>query len=394
MNTHTLIIGAGASGIMAAISSARQGESVVICERMAVIAKKLLASGSGRCNLFNEKLDASFYSENAKELVSQVFSRFGKDEIFKFFKELGLQVYSQDGRIFPVTNQSSSVIAVLEKELSKYDIKIINSFIAKDIVYGSDGFVLTGGDSRQISSKKLIIACGGQSYPALGSDGSGYALAAKLGHIISSPVPACVPLIVKDHFCWHLQGQKIQAKVKALIGGKESVGVCGELLFTKYGLSGTAILDISRQVSREINRNNIKEVSLFVDMAPFIGQKELRDILTKRLKDNFKPEELLVGILPNKICLALKNEIAKKEADLIALMVKAKEFRVSGTRGWNEAEFTDGGVAPEQIKPENMESKLLKGLYFCGEIVDVAGERGGYNLAWAWASGYVAGMTL
>jgi predicted Rossmann fold flavoprotein len=392
MNTQDLIIGAGASGIMAAISAGRQGNSVIICERMAVIGKKLLASGSGRCNLLNEKLGPSFYSENAQELVKGVFSGFGKDKILGFFAELGLQVYNQDGRIFPVTNQSSSVLAVLEKELSKYDIKIIHSFAAKEIVHTSNGFVLTGSDSRQISSKKLIIAAGGQSYPSLGSDGSGYALAAKLGHTINLPVPACVPLIVKDPFCWHLQGQKIQAKV--FFEGKEPEAVCGELLFTKYGLSGTVILDISRQVSRLINRDNIKEVSLFADMAPFISHKELAAVIAKRLNDKFKPEELLIGILPNKLCLALKDLVVKNDPGLIASEIKKKEFKVSGTRGWDEAEFSDGGVAPGEIKNGSLESKIVKNLYFCGEIVDVGGQRGGYNLAWAWASGFVAGKGL
>lgn len=392
MNAHTLIIGAGASGIMAAISAARQGDPVIICERMPVIAKKLLASGSGRCNLLNEKLDSSFYSRDAEAMVRGVFSCFGKEKILKFFNDLGLQVYSQDDRIFPVTNQSSSVLAVLEKELSKYDIKIINSFAAKEIVSTAHGFVLTGSDSRKITSRKLIIACGGQSYPSLGANGSGYDLAAKLGHKINPPVPACVPLIVKDHFCWHLQGQKIQAKV--FFKGKEAEAVCGELLFTKYGLSGTAILDISRQVSREINRNKVKEISLFVDMAPFISLKDLSDILSKRLTDKFKPEELLIGILPNKLCLALKEQAAKNDVRMIVSEIKQKEFKVSGTRGWDEAEFSDGGVLPEEIKPESLESRIVKNLYFCGEIIDVAAQRGGYNLAWAWASGFVAGMTL
>ena len=392
LKTSTLVIGGGASGIIAAISAKRRGDAVIICERMPKAGKKILISGNGRCNLLNENLDESFYNLSSQNLVRSIFAKYGKHEILNFFKELGLETYSEGGRIFPVTNQSSSVLKVLEMELDRIDIPVELNFEAANISLSKNRFLVRSKIGKGIECERLIIACGGKSYPALGSDGSAYNLAGKLGHKIIGVAPAAVPLVVKDRLCHILQGQKIFANVKAVIGGKEVSESSADVIFTKYGLSGTGVLDVSEDISIAINRHNEDQIYVSIDMVPFMKTDVLESEIARRLKWNIKPEDLIAGILPNKFGPALKEDFDKGNARDIAMHLKNRTFRVLGTRGWNEAEFTAGGIDTEEVNHHTLESKLVKSLYFAGEILDVCGRRGGYNLAWAWASGFVAGL--
>lgn len=386
------VIGGGAAGIVAAISAARKGASVVICERMPKLGKKVLVSGGGRCNLTNRALDVSRYNTAGRSLAASVFSRFGNDDILAFFKEIGLEVYAEEDRIFPVTDQASSVVKVLEMDLKRLSVPVEFGFEAARID-GGDGFVVTSKTGKKIKSDKLIIAGGGKSYPALGSDGSCYGLTERFGHRIVEPVPVCVPLTVKDGLCHHLQGQKIQASATSLVGGKAAAEASGELLFTKYGLSGTAILDISESISIAFHREK-KDVSVSIDMVPFMDKEKLKAELERRVGRKVPAEDLLAGILPNKFGHLLKDALNAPDLGKAVAALKDRRFKVLGTRGWNEAEFTAGGVDTAEVKEGTLGSKREKGLYFAGEVIDVHGARGGYNLAWAWASGYVAGLAL
>lgn len=385
------VLGGGAAGIVAGISACRGGKSVVICERMPRLGKKILTSGNGRCNLLNEDLSDKSYNPKARPLAKSVFARFGKEDILRFFNELGLETYSEARRIFPITNQSASVLKVLEIELARLSISVELNYEVERLDTSRGSFVLTPRSGRKVSSGSLILAPGGKSYPALGSDGGAYRFAQNFGHKIIEPVPSAVPLTVKDPLCHLLQGQKIFARARSVIDGKVAAETGGELLFTKYGLSGTAILDISREISIAINRLHKKAVSAVVDMIPSMDIVSLKIELERRLKKGAGPEELIAGILPNRFALALEGMLKTKDAGLIAGMLKAKEFKVTGTRGWNEADFTAGGVDITDVSPETLESKLKSGLYFAGEVLNVDGCRGGYNLAWAWASGFIAG---
>ncbi|MDP3791676.1 MAG: aminoacetone oxidase family FAD-binding enzyme [Candidatus Omnitrophota bacterium] len=390
-NSHTLVIGGGAAGITAAIGARRKGVPVVICERMPKVGKKVLASGNGRCNLSNENLDESGYNRSARNLVKSVFTRYGKEEILNFFKDLGLETYSEGGRVFPATNQSSSVLKVLEMELARLGIVTELNFEVDKISHSAGIFSVKSKSGKSMECGKLIIAGGGKSYPALGSDGSCYELAHRLGHKIIEPVPAAVPLVVKDKLCHLLQGQKIFAKVKAVIDGKDVCESRGDLLFTKYGLSGTSIIDVSEEISVAINRHKKNNVFISIDMVPFMDAGVLENEIAKRVERALPAEELIVGILPNKFGPALKEHLDKDDTEDIAMSLKNRLFKVLGTRGWNEAEFTSGGVDTKEVNELTLESKLVKNLYFAGEALDVCGKRGGYNLAWAWASGLTAG---
>jgi hypothetical protein len=391
MNTYDIaIIGAGPAGITASIGAAFLKKNIILLEKQNSAGRKISVCGAGRCNFLNDKFDESFYNEEAQKLVKSVFSQFGKNETLKFFDKLGLKYYSEGGRFFPVTNQAASVLKILEIWLKKLAIPIELGFEAVEVSKDKNSFLIKSKNSREISCKKIIFAAGGKAYPALGSSLSLYDVAFKFGHGIITPVPSAVPLIAKDQFCHFLQGQKICAKVKCIIDGKFICEAGGEILFTKYGLSGTAILDVSEAVSIAINRHDNKNVKIEVDMVPFIDKETLEAELSQRLINGFSNEDLIAGILPNKFAKALKGLLEVKNIKALASVLKGKVFDILGTRGWNEAEFTCGGIDTEGINEITLESKLIKGLYAAGEILDVNGNRGGYNLAWAWASGYVS----
>jgi hypothetical protein len=389
----TVVIGGGAAGTCAAISNGRKGEPAIICEKTPQLGKKILASGNGRCNLLNDNLVESFYNPAARHLVKSIFDKFGKPEIMNLFKSLGLEVYSQDGRIFPVTNQAASVLKVLQMELSRLSIQIEYNFDCSGLSFSKQGILVLSKSGKTIECQKVIITGGGKTYPSFGSDGSTFEIARRLGHTIIDPVPSAVPLVVKDRLCQLLQGQKIFVKTKSIIEGREGEEIGGELLFTKYGLSGTCIIDISDEISVSINRHHKTDVFISVDMVPFMNPERLKSELARRRKGKLSDEEMLVGILPNKLCIALKDIFKNKNIDVIVDSLKNRRFKVAGTRGWNEAEFTNGGINVDEVKAGTLESKLRKGVYFAGEVLDVHGRRGGYNLGWAWASGFVAGLT-
>jgi len=387
----TVVVGGGAAGICAAISQARCGGQVVICEKTPQLGKKILASGDGRCNLLNDDLSEIHYNAAARKLVRSVLDQFDKAALLSFFQDLGLRVYSREGRIFPVTNQASSVLTVLEMELRRLAVPVIYNFNCVSLNISRDRIMVNSADGRTIFCRKVVLTGGGKTYPAFGSDGSIYEVAKKLGHTLVEPVPAVVPLVVKDNLCQVLQGQRITAAARSLVRGREGEEARGELLFTKYGLSGTCILDVSESISTALNRDHLDEVGVSIDLVPFLERSRLKAEIEKRRRAKWPPEEMLAGLLPNKVSLALKDLWTKNDLESAVDALKARKFRVSGTRGWNEAEFTSGGIRTDEVFPETLESRLHRGVYFAGEVLDVNGRRGGYNLAWAWASGLAAG---
>jgi predicted Rossmann fold flavoprotein len=392
-NTSTIVIGGGAAGICAAISSARRGEPVIICEKMSQLGKKILASGNGRCNLLNDNFSEAYYNPSSRHLVKSVFDKFGQREILDFFQGLGLQVYSREGRIFPVTNQAASVLKVLELELKRLAVTVEFNFDCSAISHSRNGIQVFSRDGKTLECHKLVLTGGGKTYPAYGSDGNMFLLAQQLGHKIIQPVPAAVSLLVKDKLCQVLQGQRIVAKARSLIEDYDGEEVSGELLFTQYGLSGTCILDISEEISVALNRLHKTKVFISLDFVPFMDKKQLTNELNKRKQDHWAVEDRLAGILPNKFSLALKSLFENNDITATVDFLKDSRFQVSGTRGWNEAEFTSGGISINEINSGTLESNLKRGIYFAGEVLDVNGKRGGYNLGWAWASGYVAGLS-
>ncbi|MGE5740447.1 MAG: aminoacetone oxidase family FAD-binding enzyme, partial [Candidatus Aminicenantes bacterium RBG_16_66_30] len=384
--------------------AARRGASVTILERLPRAGKKLLATGGGRCNLLNERLDAAAFTATDPGLVRSILERFGAKEVRAFFEGLGLRLQTDEsGRVYPATNQAASVLKVLEIEAARLGIGIETGFEADKIESAAGRFRIGAADGRRVEARGLVLAGGGRSYPALGSNGSGYDLAAAFGHHIIKPVPSAVPVLAKVRMCHFLQGQRMRVRIEARVGGRRTQAADGELLFTQYGLSGTAVLDVSESLSIALNREGRGDATVVVDLLPFLSEEEAAAELARRLAAGWAPKDLVSGLLPEKFAAFLPQLLAETEggpgertsagsARRLAAKLKAMVFPVQGTRGWNEAEFTSGGVDACEVKRGTLESKFQRGLYLAGEVLDVQGGRGGFNLSWAWASGFVAGL--
>ncbi|MBN1940079.1 MAG: aminoacetone oxidase family FAD-binding enzyme [Candidatus Aminicenantes bacterium] len=391
------VVGGGAAGLAAAIAAAREGKATAIVDRMPRLGKKILVTGGGRCNLGRERLEAGLFSSTDPSLVASVFERFGTREITRFFEQLGLRIVSDGGRLYPATNQAASVLKVLELEVRRQRIEVFTGFEAAAIEPAGRTFVLPSVDGRKIEARAVILAGGGRSYPALGADGSAFALARALGHRLIEPVPSCVPLLVRDRMCHFLQGQKIRAGAEAWVEGRAVSRADGDLLFTAYGLSGTAVLDVSTEISVALNRDKKRRVEIRLDLVPAMGRDELNMEILRRLNDGWAEADLVSGLLPEKFGKTVAGWIPpgsrteERIAAALAEALKNQRLQVQGTRGWNEAEFTSGGLDAGEIESERLESKIIPRLFLAGEICDVQGPRGGFNLSWAWASGTLAG---
>ena len=408
MNTEGMfdlvIVGGGAAGIMAAISARKnnQGLNVAIIDRTFALGRKILVCGAGRCNITNINLDKDitrrYYGADSSFLDS-IFSKFGYKDIVKFFGELGIELYverkTEIGKLFPVTNQAQTVTALLEDELARLGVKIFLNTDIKNITVSEAGFALeadtldrnTVSGNKKFTAKKLIISAGGKTYPALGSNGSGYALASKLGHKVIAPVPSALPLEGKNAMSQQLQGIKMEIEATSIIEGKKIKSSVDDVMFTKYGLSGPAILNVSREISIRINREHKEDCYVALNFFPGQREEQVKQMFERRWQK--RPDQQLqksmYGIFPNKIPAVLLTIIGidplRKTGELTAAE-KTKFFanltdfriRITATRGWNEAEFTAGGIDTTELKPATLESKLIPGLYFCGEIVNVDGD--------------------
>jgi len=411
-NTDIVIIGAGAAGIMAAISARYYAplKNIVLLEGSFAAGRKILVSGGGRCNLYNENLSLNpedHYYDTDKKLLRSIFNQFGYKEIKQFFADLGIMTYVESkmntGKVFPITDQAHNVLDLMLELLNVLDIKLhLNSKVVS--INKDDKFkiqVNKDGQNDIYVTNKLILAAGGKTYPALGADGSGFELARSLGHRTIEPVVAAVPLISKAQISQHLQGVKVQAQIN-LIYGKELKSSVGDLLFTKYGVSGSAVLNISREASVLINRESIQELDLSIDfvMQPKEQLNRSLNEFSRKNKGVNLPQSLYGLIhykLANFICKQLKLDAQSyldlSEYDRTLLLENLTNYiiKINGTRGWNEAEFTSGGVDTDEVDHKSLESKISKGVFLCGEVLNVDGEIGGYNLSWAWASGAIAG---
>lgn len=427
MNKHydLIIIGGGAAGIMAAISAKREHKdfSVAIVDRTFALGRKILVCGAGRCNITNINLDKSIenhYYGAPNEFIKSVFDKFGYKNIVQFFNDLGIELYVERktdiGKLFPITDSAKTVTALLEDELKRLGVDVyLNTEVV--IINNREKFELSANKidpdtnkvigSESFESDYLIISAGGRTYPALGSNGSGYSLAERFGHKVIEPVPSALPLVSKNPLAQALQGVKMEIEVTSIIEGKEIKTRSDDVMLTQYGLSGPAILNISREISIHINRLHKDNVQVKLNFFPGKSKEDVKNYLEERW--NKRPDQTLeyslFGIFPNKIPAAIlkvagvnKDKIARDlnsdEKEKILNILTNYIVQVSATRGWNEAEFTAGGIDSAEIKEGTLESKKISNLYFCGEILDVDGDVGGFNLSWAWASGNVAGKLI
>ena len=396
-----LIIGAGPSGVMAAINAARKGHYAEIWEKNDKSCRKLLVSGNGRCNITNKNLSTDNYFGKDVRLLADMFSIFDNKDTITFFKEIGLEIIEEDlGRMFPRTLSSASVYDILLGELAGDKVKLVlnNSVSGIEPDKGSFNVASRNGGKRAFDC--IVISAGGKSYPELGTTGDGYDWARKFGHTVLKPLPALAPVVIKNKLFNNLQGIKIKAGIKA----KNQVFE-GDLLFTKYGLSGTAIIDMSLPFSGAINSGNL---DVFINFFPEFTPEAFNAYLRKRW--NKMQEKTLVesfiGILPSRVARVITSLIpeidnSQKVSEISAPRLNAivqnlTEFKipVAASLGFSDAQVTAGGVSLSEINTKTMESKLCKNLYFTGEVLDATGMCGGYNLQFAWTTGFIAGNSL
>lgn len=403
-NYDVIIVGAGASGLVAAIAAAENGGSVLIIEQKEKAGKKILATGNGKCNYTNKFQSKECYRSDDSTFVARVLSDFDTDDTLKFFEKLGIFPKEKNGYIYPNSEQAVSVVSVLLMECERLNIDIIYKEKVKMVTKPDFTITTIGhdGSEKTYHSRKLILATGGCASPKLGSDGSGYSLAKSFGHKVIKPLPALVSLMSPDKFCKRVSGVRTQVMVTAFKDAKPLSQEEGEIIFTNYGISGIPIMQLSRYVSKVLDSGG--SVYLELDLFRQNTLEELGRILVERCENNPNKsiEEMLVGLFNNKLNYIIISEAQLnpetpcyklREPDLLKLSRQIKNFkiRINATNTFDFAQVTCGGVSTKEIDSSTMESKIKRGLYLAGELVDVDGTCGGYNLQWAWSSGYVAG---
>lgn len=401
-----VIVGGGASGMVAAITARRLGAEVTILEKNPRLGKKILATGNGRCNLTNINTCSTCYHGSQPGFVEGILSQFDVKKTISFFEKLGIaHKVEETGKVFPMSDQASSVLDVLRYEVAQTGIKVIYEARVLDIrKKDNGGFELEMADGSCLEGNRVILAAGGKAMPVTGSDGDGFYLAQKLGHTMKEVFPALVPLKLEGSFFKSITGVKIVGTAEILDGNRALIRDRGDILFTNYGISGPPILQISRKAG-ELLRDG-RDAVLRVIVIDTMSRESLEGLLTKRFHHAVGKtvEFSLVGLINKRLISVLLKEagIRDLKAPVESLTTGDKEklldiltdwrFRITGTTSWPNAQVTAGGIDTQKIGRYTLESKLESGLYFAGEILDIDGACGGYNLQWAWSSGYVAGQ--
>lgn len=394
-NMDIIIIGAGASGIVTAINAKNENNKVILLEKNDRIGKKLLATGNGRCNYTNMNLTEKNYS--SPDFVKRTLEEFTNEDLINYFKILGLESTRDGERVYPISLKANSVLNILIYWLEKKGIEIKTNTQVKEIKKKKKGYELITND-ESLKADVVVAAFGGKAMPASGSDGVSFEILKKMGIRVTELKPALTQLKLDSKYLKHLSGTKVLGRARLLKGEKVIDEREGEILFTNYGISGPPILDMSVNISD----NNIIEVPLINNL-----NEDSIDMLYNRyyMFPDFSLEEFLLGIVDKKFIhyivdsLNMDKNIAMNMIPvgdfekIVGLLLKSR-FRVIGNTGFKNAQVTRGGVSLDEVNPENYESKKFKGLYIIGEALDIDGDCGGYNLHFAFGSGYRLGKIL
>lgn len=404
------VIGGGASGMIAAIAASRNGHNVVIFEKNEKLGKKLYITGKGRCNITNA-CDRETFFENVisnPKFLFKAFHTLNTDDVIDFFESLGLSTKVERGnRVFPQSDKSSDVIVALKKELERLGVDIRNNSEVSDIIIRDGSFYgLRLKNNEEYFGDAVIIATGGLSYPLTGSTGDGYRFAKDAGHTVTDLYPSLVPLYVSESFISELMGLSLKnIGITVECGQKEIYRDFGELLFTHFGVSGPVILSASRFIIPYLNSN--EKITLKIDLKPALTLQQL-DARILRDFEEFKNKQFknsLNHLLPNKLIDVIirlshidpekkVNSITKDERLYLAELLKNFTLNITKLGSYNQAVITKGGINVKEVNPSTMESKLIKNMYFAGEVLDLDALTGGFNLQIAWSTGYLAGSSI
>ena len=410
-----IVIGGGPAGMFAAIAAAESGSQVTLLEKNEKLGKKLFITGKGRCNITNAgDMDNLFANvmTNAKFLYS-AFYAYDNEQVIDFFERNGLRTKKERGnRVFPVSDHSSDVIATLQKVMREKKVKVmlhtqVNRLLVETSVGDESKSIVTGvqlTDGTSMQADAVIVATGGFSYQTTGSTGDGYRFAKEMGHTVTDIHPSLVPFLAKEGYVQQMQGLALKnVEVRILNGKKLLYQEFGEMLFTHFGVSGPLLLSASAAIKPSLTAG---ELSMFIDLKPALTEEQLDHRLLREFEEakNKQFKNSIGGLFPAKMIPVMLeisgidpekkvNEITKEERRHFIGLIKAFPVTLCGLRDFNEAIITKGGVKVKEVNPSTMESKLVSGLYFCGEVLDLDAMTGGYNLQIAWSTGYLAGLS-
>jgi len=410
MHKYTLIIiGAGAAGMMAAITAAKNGQKVLLLEKLSKIGTKLKATGGGRCNLTNTLSNDDFMSHFGREgrFMTPALEALDHKELQIFFKTIGVETHAPDGfRIFPIGHNSSSILESLEREMKQLGVTVLCNQKVISLEYTNLHVTGVTTQSNTFMADNIIIASGGMGYPVLGAEGDGYLLAESVGHKVTELHPAMMPLKTKERWGANCRADTI-AKVELRVNIKKykKLHAIGDLIFTKNGIRGPVVLDFSREITPLLSK--FDEVPMLMNLTKGMNEEHIRTHFKKELskKTTHTTLSLIETLLPSSVAIELckladassslpLGKLSGPTRDRLIKLLAWTPLTVNGHDGFKMAMITRGGVSLKEIDPNSMRSKKIDGLYFCGEVMNLDGPCGGYNLQWSFASGYLAGKLL
>lgn len=412
--SHVIVVGGGAAGMFAAIAAAKNGHQVTLYEKNEKLGKKIFITGKGRCNITNaadmeELFDAVV--TNSKFLYSSFYG-YTNQNVIDFFEEAGVPVKIERGnRVFPISDHSSDVIRALEREMKKVGVKVCLNTEVKSVEAEKGRFnKVVLKDTTTQTADACIVATGGLSYRSTGSTGDGFRFAENVGHKVTQCFPSLVPMETKEPWICELQGLSLRnVEAKILDGKKELYKDFGEMLFTHFGVSGPLIISASSYVGKKFMDKNgqKKELTLEIDLKPALTEEQLDQRVLRDFEENHNRQfkNAITKLFPTKLIPVMLelggidpekkvNSIEKEERKQFVHLIKHFRMTLTGLRDYPEAIITKGGVNVKEIDPGTMESKLVKGLYFAGEVLDLDALTGGFNLQIAWSTGYAAGNAI
>lgn len=408
MNTKydVIVVGSGGAGMIAAITARKQGKNVLLLEKLPSLGAKLKATGGGKCNLTNTLSTEDFmtsFGRNGRFMTTAI-GMLNKKDLLEFFLSIGVETDTKDGfRIFPKSHSSATIIKALHAELNRLEVDILCDMKVERLLF--DGQSITGVQTtnEKFDAPNVIVATGGLGFPMLGANGDGYEFAKEVGHKVTDLYPAMLPVYVKEKWVANCTADTIaKAIVKIDLKKAKKLKAVGDLIFTSKGLRGPVILDFSREITPLLEKYD--EVPLLINMVKGKSEDDIFQHLKKQasLKPDANVVELISTLLPasvsNALCLEVGADISKKFKDQsgqvrndLVKIVSSTPLTVTESVGFKKAMITRGGVSLKEINPETMQSKIIDGLYFCGEVMDLDGPCGGYNLQWSFSSGNLAG---